>query len=60
MERVANSRWVKIPDPHNPGRLLARYDPTRNLLEFVQRGKKTVVDLAALATSQEAHSATER
>lgn len=53
MERVSNSRWVKIPDPHNRGRLLARYDPVRNLLEFMCRGKKTIIDLATLASSDE-------
>lgn len=44
--------WVDIREPHT-GKLLARYEPTRSLLEFAQRGVKTLVDL----TQYETHTA---
>jgi hypothetical protein len=41
------SQFVEIREPHT-GKLLARYDPNRDLLEVQRRGQKTLVDLNAL------------
>ena len=41
-------QWVDVREEAT-GRLLFRYDPRRQLVEIKQRGRKTIVDLTALA-----------
>lgn len=38
--------FVDVRDPHT-GKLLFRYDPKRQLVEVVQRGVRTLIDLSA-------------
>jgi len=39
------NRWIDVRSPKN--KLMFRYDPERDLIEYVHRGEKTVVDLKA-------------
>lgn len=45
---VGDSLWIPVRDPHTH-KLLFRYDPGRQLIEICERGKVTLVDLAAEA-----------
>lgn len=38
--------WIHIREPHT-GKLLCLFDPVRNLIEIVQRGRPTLIDLTA-------------
>jgi len=40
-----HTRFVSIPHPLHRGRLLCKWDPDRNVLEFQERGQKFDVDL---------------
>ena len=40
-------QWREVRDPHT-GRLLCRVDFERELLEFVDRRRRTLIDLAEL------------
>jgi hypothetical protein len=37
------THWVEVRDEQ--GHLLFRYDPKRDLIEYMQRGKRIVIDL---------------
>jgi hypothetical protein len=43
--------WIDLRDAG--GRLLARYDPARRLLEIQRRGVKTLIDLTAYEPAYE-------
>ena len=42
--------WVPLREPGS-GKLLARYDPERDIIEFQRRGIKTVIDLQQVKES---------
>jgi hypothetical protein len=42
-------RWIDVRSPD--GKLLFRYDPDRDLVEWAARGRKIVVDLNAYKDS---------
>ena len=42
--------WVPLREP-GTGKLLARYDPERDIIEFQRRGIKTVIDLQQVKES---------
>ena len=46
----ARMTWVPLREP-GTGKLLARYDPERDIIEFQRRGIKTVVDLRQVKES---------
>lgn len=43
------NRWIDIRN--GDGKLMFRYDNERNLIEYVNRGRKTIVDLNAYKDS---------
>jgi hypothetical protein len=45
--------WIDVPHPHNPDRLLFRFDPERLLIQGQERGQKFTVDLQEVAVEKQ-------